>query len=138
MPVPPGLVEAYRKARYRVLGPDGDFELRVGEPSPAADALLGREAASCAALLTAWNPRSRTRDDAANAAAQATLQADLAGHPVHPAEGSGDKWEVEPSLFVAGLSRAEALVLAQRHGQHAFLWLERGGPVELVLADAPA
>ena len=134
MPAPRHLIEQYRKARYRVLGPRA-FELRVGEPSPACDALLAQERCASAALLTAWNPRSEPRPETENAASQATLVAELAGRRWFEAEGSGDGWPPEPSLLVAGLGRSEAAVLAARFRQHAFLYCETGRPVELVLTE---
>lgn len=136
MPVPQSLINQYRKARYRVRAA-APFELRVGEPSAAADTLLKRENASCAALITAYNPGSEPQPQARNATAQERLRSELraAGYRWLEGEGSGENWPPEPSLFVPGLSRSAAAALARRYGQHAFLYYEPRRAVELVLME---
>lgn len=135
--IPAELVEAYRKARYRVAA-EPPFELAVGVPSLDADRLMERARASSAALLTAYNPRSRKQAAPENEAAQASLKAALGSRERYGAEGRGEGWPPEPSEFVLGLSRSEAGALARRFDQHAYLYLEPGRPVELVLTDGPA
>jgi hypothetical protein len=130
------LVEAYRQARYRVQTAL-PFELRVGEPSAAADAWLAQGGAASAVLITAYNPRSEPQPQARNAAAQERLRSELraAGYRWLEGEGSGENWPPEPCLFVLGLSRSEAAAWARRYGQHAFLYCAPGRAVELVLME---
>lgn len=132
--VPDKLVQAYRKACYRVDA-DPPFELHVDAPSLDADRLMARTKAASAALLTAYNPRSQPRPAPENEAAQKSLLAALAGHACFGAEGRGEGWPPEPSVFALDLPRSEAAALARRFGQHAYLYLEPRRPVELVLAE---
>ena len=137
MAVPRELVEAYRKAQYRIHA-QPPFELKVELPSPELDRLLARERADSAALLTAYNPQSRERPAPENEAAQTELKGALARFKCLEGEGRGDDWPPEPSLLALGLSRSEAGALARRFGQHAYLYCEPRRPVELVLVEETA
>lgn len=137
MRVPAELVQAYRRARYRVDA-DPPFEMGVDQPSIDADRLLERAQASSAALLTAYNPRSQPRPAPENEAAQASLLAALGRHPCFGAEGRGEGWPPEPSVLALGVARTEAAALARRFHQHAYLYLEPRRLVELVLVEAIA
>lgn len=137
MPVPSELVQAYRKAQYRVHA-QPPFELRVDAFSADLDRLLDHARAPSAALLTAYNPQSEERPAPENEAAQASLKGALARFACYEAEGRGDDWPPEPSLLAVGLSRSEAGALARRFGQHAYLYCEPRRPVELVLVEKVA
>lgn len=131
------LLAAYRATRYTVLLPGGELAVRIGEPSPAMDALLTAERAASATFVTACNPMSRPAPDGVNAAARRRLEAELAaaGHRWLPQEGRADAgdWPPEPGCLVLGLTREQALDLAERHGQNAVVWCERGCGPELLL-----
>ena len=71
------LLRAFRRARYRVRGPKGDFVLRVDAASPELLDLFLKRAASSAVCITAHNPSGRRMDAAANDAAQAALRHEL-------------------------------------------------------------
>jgi putative PIN family toxin of toxin-antitoxin system len=135
VPLLPELITAYENAVYVVFA-DPDVTLRVGAPSPALDALLGRHGVHTAAFVTAANPRGVQRSHAENAAAMATLEAGLAW-PFHRGEGRDPegRWPAEASVLIAGIGRAEAEALGRRLAQNAILFAEKGGPVELVLLE---
>lgn len=102
-------------------------ELRIGQPLP-------RELGDVEwAFLTAWNPGSVPRDEDANRAAQERLVARLESYSVLAghAEAQDGSWR-EPSLFVIGIPRWEALEIARECGQAAFLAGEPGGLVQLI------
>ena len=65
----------YHATRYVATEGAAEIAVRIGEPSPLLDALLGRPGVETAAFITAWNPGSRPLDLAANAAAAAQLAA---------------------------------------------------------------
>lgn len=129
----PQLIAAYEQALYVVFA-NPELVLRVGEPHPGLDALLGAHGAATAAFITAANPRGEQRSSAANQAAMDSLQAALSW-PFHPGEGrdAQGRWPAEPSLLVLGIARAEAEALGRRLEQNAIVFVEKGKNIELVL-----
>jgi hypothetical protein len=126
-----GLLKAYLDARYEVELAAGRVLLHVGQPAPALERALP---APCYALLTAWNPQSEPREDEANRAADADLQAELTALALtrlraHGGDGVGH-WH-EPGWLVAGLEAAQADHLARRYGQAGILHWRHGEPVRL-------
>lgn len=138
-----GLERAYRRTTYRVDAPGGSIDLRIGEASPALDALLRSEGVDCWAFVTAWNPRSEKLSIKNNRLRNIALCGELrcAGLRWWPGQGVGDggDWPPEDSLLVLGLNAVDALALGRRHGQHAVVtgrvgecavlrWCDRGDP----------
>jgi hypothetical protein len=142
------LEAAYRRAIYRVFlphPPDGApraLDLRIDEGSKALAAwLAARHAPGHWAILTACNPASARFTEAQNALRQKALAADLAalGLPFFPGENRDEtgQWPMEPAFFIPGLARAEALRLAQKYGQNAFVQGLSGMPRLLWAAGLP-
>lgn len=131
MPLTPELIQAYERAAY-VL--DAGTVLRIGSRSGDVDRLLQAHGAASAAFVTAANPRGEERASAANEAAMAELRASLAW-PWLSGEGRdpAGRWSAEPSLLILGISRGEAEALGRRFEQNAIVYVEKGGPAELVL-----
>lgn len=134
------LIAAYRATAYTVLLPDGEIVVRVDAPNPPLDRLLAALGARTAVFVTAWNPRSRSRPQAENEAAAARLADEAAarGWRSLPQEGRGDDgvWPAEPGLLLLDLGPAEALALAERHGQNAVVWCEVGAAARLLLTPS--
>lgn len=140
MPVPSHLIAAYRAAHYEVdAGRDQIISFNVDVSCAALDDFLRREAVRYAVVLTAHNPGSEKRTAAENAAAHQALADEVGriGKITFPSRGCDpDKeWPAEPGLLVLDLSRTDALRLAHRFGQFAFVWIELGHAPELVLAQ---
>ena len=127
---------AYLRCRYRVLG-EAPFTLRIGERSEALAALYECRGCDCAALLTACNPRGELHDDAANRAAQAALQGDLAarGYACIPGLGEdpGGQWRGEDSVLAPAMGLAEAMLIADSCGQNALVWAGPDARPQLIL-----
>lgn len=127
---------AYRATTYAVADGAARLAIRVGERCAPLDALLAARGLDEWAYLTAWNPGGRAADPAANQAAQAGLEAELAasGRPCLRGTSRSDAgdWPPEPSVLVLGLARAEALAIARRYGQEALVAGRCGAPAELV------
>lgn len=126
----------YYSTDYHVTPKDGDsFTLRVGEISPAADAFLSSHGAKSGLFITAFNPFSKQVSDAENERAMAELAEELKQHefPFVNAEGADEKgeWPPEPSYFVAMDSFMDAVLLANRFKQNAFVWHRVGKTSEL-------
>ncbi|NOT89979.1 MAG: DUF3293 domain-containing protein [Lysobacter sp.] len=116
------LVRAYLAAEYR-WEMDGDWlNLRIGERAP--DAARRFPHATQFGLLSAWNPHSVERPEAANRAADDTLQQDLlgCGRRFQPAFSSAvnRSWR-EPSWLVVDLPLSGFDTLSRRYGQLATL-----------------
>jgi putative PIN family toxin of toxin-antitoxin system len=131
MPLTPELIQAYEQAFYAL---DAGPVLRIGAHSAELDRLLEAHGAATAAFVTAANPRGEERANAANESAMAALRASLSW-PWLPGEGRdpAGRWRAEPSVLLLGISRAEAEALGRRLEQNAIVFVEKGGPAELVL-----
>jgi hypothetical protein len=136
----PQLLAAYRNTDYVVQLPAGEQVLKIGTQAPAFSAVLAAHGCAAAALVTAWNPRSRRVSAAQNAAAQARLVAAIraAGWPSLPAAARDPAglWPVEPMRAILGIDRAAAVNLARACEQHALVWVAAGAAPELVLVSA--
>ena len=134
MPLPPDLKESYLRTAYTARTDDGSaLVIRVGRRHPELDALLAEAQASSWAFITAWNPWSRQLSEEANRLRQSALLAEIGGRfRYFKGEGIAEDgvW-VEPSLLILGISRAEALRLAEQFEQNAIVVAERGGAAEL-------
>ncbi|HEY3075180.1 MAG TPA: DUF3293 domain-containing protein [Burkholderiales bacterium] len=135
MPISSEQLEAYRKADYVVFA-DRQVVLRVGEPNPEFDELLGAEGAATAAFISAANPRGEKRSDTENGVANAALQSFVAaaGYPHYWGEGRDPfgSW-AEPSFLVIGIYRANAEALGQLFEQNAIVFCEVGRAPELIV-----
>ena len=135
MTVSPKLMDAYHEADYVVFA-EPEFVLKIGEPSRRMDALLEQEGATTAAFLTAANPRSKPQSPAQNASALSALDQLVAasGYPWRAGEGrEPDGSWVEPSRLVIGIYRENAEALGRLFGQNAIVFIEKGGPPELLV-----
>jgi hypothetical protein len=130
------LQAAYRATSFFVDGPHGRFAVRVGHPSPEADALAAAHGADGWTYITAYNPGSVAAPPERNEARQRELEELLAdmGHPLYRGEGAADdrSWPPEPSLFAPGMSEAAAAALGRRFGQAAVVFAGRGEPARLL------
>jgi hypothetical protein len=129
------LIEAYENADYVVFA-EPQFVLKIGEPSSRLDTLLEHEGAITAAFLTAANPRSKPRSAAKNASALSALDQLIAasGYPWRAGEGrEPDGSWVEPSRLIIGIYRENAEALGRLFGQNAIVFIEKGGPPELLV-----
>jgi hypothetical protein len=130
------LETAFRNAHYRVLDAAGDFVLQIDQPSAKLQQLLHGLREVEASLLTAFNPGARPRDLESNQRAQRELVAELTseGFRVITAQNEDpeNRWPLEASVLVPGLSLSRARRAAERHGQVAFLWSDGSGTPRLV------
>uniref|UniRef100_UPI0033419DEC DUF3293 domain-containing protein n=1 Tax=Castellaniella defragrans TaxID=75697 RepID=UPI0033419DEC len=134
------LRQAYLDADYTVLA-NPPFTLRIGETSAELIRLYARLNCERCIYLSACNPRSRILRPAANARRTRALTAALARGGWNPIAGEGrdprGRWPAEQSLLVPGLRIPEALALARRFGQNAFVAADHHGIPELVWVPRP-
>jgi uncharacterized protein DUF3293 len=138
VPLRPGLLAAYQKARYVVFG-EPELVLRIGERNPDLDELLQAEGADTAAFVTAANPRGGARSAWENEIANAALveSQTAAGFACYPGEGRDPEgsWTPERSVLVVGISRADAEKVGRVFEQNAIVFLTRGLAPELVVLE---
>lgn len=130
------LIQAYQAPDYRIAG-KVKFSLRIDEPSADCDAEMDAHNCMTAAFLTAWNPYSHPTGKDENIAAQEQLAQNLSAVSVAILSGEGvdptGAWPPEPSLLAIGITRDQAVSLARKYQQNAFVWVKRGHPAELIL-----
>ncbi len=128
------LESAYARAVYRVDAPAGPFTIRVGQPSPGAEALLTAHGRACWAYLTACNPGSERLPPEVNAERTARLRERLRGFHVLEGEGGSPEgdWPPEHSFLVLGLDEAQASEIARDFGQAAYVAGTLGAAARLV------
>lgn len=117
------LEAAYKATTYRVYLPGGVCDLRIGVACPALKDWLAASATRSFALITAYNPGSKTVDAGRNAEQQAALECDLLDGNYEPfvcqhvpdMDGAPE----EEGCFVPDLDPEDANALAWDYGQNA-------------------
>lgn len=139
MSVPADLIAAYRAAVYEVDVDGKVLAFHIGQPNAALEDFMAKRGAASGVFITAYNPRSRVRPEEENAVAHGALIEAVrrAGKDYAPARGrdADDDGPTEAGLFVLGLSREDGLALARRFHQYAIVFVAKGAPPALALAE---
>ena len=130
------LDEAYQQTLYEVFTEAGTIQLHVNRRNLEIDQLLQQSQAVTWALITAYNPYSQLLDSHENHRRNQTLLDVLKpmGKPIRHAVGwdKSDQWPPEESLFIIGITRADAIAIGQQFSQNAILYGELGQAIELL------
>lgn len=120
---------AYRATTYAA----GAFVLHIGDRCTALDAILPSACPEWA-FVTAFNPGSVQREEAANQRDQTALETTLtaAGYDYLPGHGTGTDWPAEASVLILGITESDACRYARPYGQLAIVCGRRGEPARLV------
>ena len=132
------LLKQYLASLYRFHDGDREVILHVGVRSPELAALHRSRGVTSSAFLTAWNPGSRPLAKEENRARDDALARDATAGGFQLLRGEGhspDRDWCEESYLVLGLGRREALALARRYGQVAFLFIGAEAVPELVICE---
>jgi len=136
-PLPDALLDAYRRAEYRVDDGGWRFTLRIGAASAPLAACHRAHASRRSAYLTAWNPCGQLAATADNVAAQHALVESLRQQGYALLRGVGasptEDWSPEDSVLVLGLERAAAVALGREYRQNAIVWSGADATPELVV-----
>jgi len=134
----PSLIAAYRETDYRVMA-DLPFVMRIDEPCSELIDLYKASNVASAAFITAYNPYSRTMNDAENTQRQIELTKELRGRSLKFLDGMGEHptgdWPGEASYLVLGISLEAAKSFGQRYEQNAIVWCDPDGVPRLVLLN---
>ena len=125
---PAGLVASYQRAVYRVLDPDGAFELRIGVHCAELQRWHKRQGVRSSAFISAANPFSVPTDAARNTAAHERLLGQLKSAGFLAVPGLGEdpdgQWVAEQCVLVAGIGEAAALRFAAGFNQFAIVFAD--------------
>jgi len=126
------LATAYLRAVYR-WAREGDWhDIHIGLPVPGLELLYPQVRSF--GLVSAWNPYSMPREEAANRRADLELEAELTArglaHLPSFSSATNRSWR-EPGWVVLDIDAAELDALARRYGQLGALWWPRGQAVRL-------
>lgn len=130
------LIQAYKSTNYRVLTEPG-FTLKVGDQSATLDDVLRSRGVTSASFITAWNPFSKELELEDNRLRNQALVKRAKALGVALVDGFG-AWPDEPekgeeNYLLIGVSRDDAIALANEFEQNAIVFAELGKPVELVI-----
>ena len=133
----PDKVKAFLATDYRIGHTAQDIVLTIGQRSERLAALLADNGVNFGGFLTAYNPRSTIRPDAANAKAHAQLAAMLKDLGLQAIEGSGSEegtdWPAEKSYFALGLGLEAAKAIGTHFDQDAIVCVGPDAVPELIL-----
>jgi|TARA_B100000315_G_C14567521_1_gene583740 hypothetical protein len=129
------LIKAYKNTLFKI---DGFMKpIIVGTKSPEVDQYLKENAKSSWAFITAYNPMSKIESDEINTRNQSLLEGDiqeysyLCGHGEDP----NDNWIPEPSFFIAGISKSDAIKLGNKYRQLAIVIGKLNVSSELIILE---
>ena len=135
----PDLETLYRNTTFRVEAPNGHLDIRIGDKHPRIDSVLSEHNATEWAYITAWNPGSRPTSTEQNALAQEKLIKIVQdrGFRFYLGDGIPDQegWAPERSVWIAGISREEAVEIGRQFGQNAIVVGNLGSVAELLDCD---
>ena len=135
--MPSDLVLAYRATDYVAFYGGREFLIQIGRHSLVVDELFARMKTSSGAVITAWNPYSRSLSPGANACWNRVLKVYLNDRRFAFLAGEGrgkiGEWPPEPSVLAFGISRAQASSIGRRFRQNAIVYVYLGRPAELVV-----
>lgn len=124
------LFESYLKTDYVIEDGAVNLRLRIGEKNSGLDELLLKFEEETSGFLTAYNPYSRELSRAENETRQTELISILKenGYKFFYGYGQGDNadWMLEPSVLVLGIDFNNALEIARKFEQNAFMFSEKG------------
>lgn len=134
--IPEELYQAYIETDY-IVQTEPKLVLQIGEQLPELIQLHKQHQVDCSTFITAYNPYSQSYNLEQNNFRQKQLMHELKKQKLKFIDGVGqhpsNHWLGEPSLFVLGLSLAEAKTLGARFEQNALVWVDLDAVPKLVL-----
>lgn len=131
------LIASYRDANYQINASPESLTLRIDQYSEPLALFLAASKLRFAAIVSAYNPRSRLSNEEDNSAAHEALRNLLQHHPHAVIEGlhtdPAGTWPVEKSFFIAGMDLDAAKLLGQQFNQNAMVWIDHDAIPRLIL-----
>ena len=130
------LLQAYQQTTYTAWHQQQRLDIRIGQGCPALDALLQQNQKHEWAFVTACNPYSKELSPAENHSRHQALLAYIRpwGNLILEGQGIPDdpQWTPETSILILGISKPQAIQLAQHFNQNAIVAGQLAGQAELV------
>lgn len=137
----PNLTQAYLKTEYRVQTAGGVNVLKIDQKSDFLERAHKMHLTDRSAFITACNPASKPMDDAANEAAMQQMNEEVSERwPKYLGEGADPTgaWPPEASYLVMGIDYRDAIELAHKYNQNAFLYAYKEPVPRLYVRDSGA
>lgn len=131
------LIASYLCTNYQIGADPDSISLRIDQYSEPLAKLLISSEQSCAAIISAFNPRSLRLSNTKNLAAHESLRNFLIHHSYPIIESlnrdPAGLWPAEKSFFVPGLDLNTAQTLGQQYDQNAIVWIGSDAIPRLIL-----
>lgn len=118
------LLNAYINTNYVVDIPR--LNIRIGQKNWELSEFLIDNNIYSWAFISAWNPYSQVTDSQTNEKMHQTLCAEIKNKGLLFCEGHGisdnGAWEPEKSLFIMGITKEDAIQIAQSYRQNAIIF----------------
>ncbi len=129
------LLEKYQQTDY-IIDDDPPLLVHIGEQNDGLRILFASFNVESAAFITAWNPGSKKLTLDENYDRQIDLLEDISSQRLNYFVGRGESqsgdWS-EDNYLILGVTRDDAIELAQRYEQNAIVWIPVSGVPELVI-----
>lgn len=125
------LVYHYENTTYRVTVSGQQFDLKIGHHHEPFEHYCQAAGIRQWAIITAFNPYSRSCPEAENHSANHQLQQELIelGFAIHSGDGvpsSDSDWKTEEGFFITNISIDKAIALGEKYRQNAIVVGEVG------------
>ena len=132
------LMKKYKETDYFV-DDDPPLLFHIGMQNDGLRILFASFNVESAAFMTAWNPASEQLSIDENYDRQDELLNDIGHKRLNYFVGRGDSptgdWS-EDSYLILGINREDALEIAEKYQQNAFVWIPVSGVAEIVTCNA--
>ena len=130
------LLSAYEITNFHVKA-DPAFILNVSKSSEELKLLFKRNRVASAAIITAWNPYSKSLSSEENQLRNEQLKNELTLRSFKVIDGFGQdplgQWDGEDSFLVLGISLESSKKLGVQYEQNAIIWSDKDAIPKLIL-----
>ena len=130
------LLSAYEITNFHVKA-DPAFILNVSKSSEELKLLFKRNRVASAAIITAWNPYSKSLSSEENQLRNEQLKNELTLRSFKVIDGFGQdpllQWVGEDSFLVLGISLESSKKLGVQYEQNAIIWSDKDAIPKLIL-----
>lgn len=129
------LLEAYKNTKYKVS--QHDIVIEINKFNDKLNELLYKYNSTEWAFITAFNPYSKVLTQDENIERHNELKELTTSYITFEGHGVGDDptWEPELSLFIIGITKADAILVGEKFEQNAIVCGEINSTPELIILN---
>lgn len=129
------LLEAYKNTKYKVS--QQDIVIEINKFNDKLNELLYKYNSTEWAFITAFNPYSKVLTQDENIERHNELKELTTSYIIFEGHGVGDDptWEPELSLFIIGITKADAILVGEKFEQNAIVCGEINSTPELIILN---